>query len=51
MHFKFKYIYLILELFFFILWRKNIKIGIIGLSHNCNIGNNLLKYAISVKLF
>ena len=30
--------------------RKNIKIGIIGLSHNCNIGNNLLKYAISVKL-
>ena len=30
--------------------KKKIKIGIIGLPHNCNIGNNLVKYAISVKI-
>jgi len=29
---------------------KNNKIGVIGLRHEINIGNNLIKYAISIKL-
>ena len=29
---------------------KKKKIGVIGLSHCNNIGNNLLKYAINIKL-
>ena len=29
---------------------KKIKIGVIGLNHSQNVGNNLLKYAISIKL-
>ena len=53
-----KYIFLsILILFFVILiimdyFRNHIKkrIGIIGLGHSQNVGNNLLKYAISIKL-
>ena len=45
---KFKYLMII---FFLILNKKKKKIGIIGLSHNNNIGNNLLKFAISIKLY
>ena len=26
------------------------KIGVVGVRHEANIGNNLLKYAISIKL-
>lgn len=34
----------------FILNKKSIKIGVISLNHSQNIGNNLLKYAIFIKL-
>lgn len=30
--------------------KKKKKIGVIGLKHGNNIGNNLLKYTISIKL-
>ena len=30
--------------------KKNNKVGVIGLRHEVNIGNNLIKYAISIKL-
>ena len=30
--------------------KKKLKIGVIGLRHETNIGNNLIKYAISIKL-
>ena len=48
---KFK-IYIIIFLYFslIILKKRKKKIGIIGLSHGTNIGNNLLKYAIFIKL-
>ena len=39
----------ILRIFYF-KTNKKIKIGIVGLKHHQNIGNNLLKYAISTKL-
>ena len=35
---------------FFKLNKKKIKIGVIGVRHEVNIGNNLIKYAISLKL-
>ena len=30
--------------------KRKIKIGVIGLRHEVNIGNNLVKYAIFIKL-
>lgn len=36
--------------FFFFSKNKQFKIGVIGLPHNDNIGNNLIKYSISIKL-
>ena len=30
--------------------KKNKKIGIVSVRHNVNVGNNLVKYAISIKL-
>jgi len=30
--------------------KKKLKIGIIGVRHEVNIGNNLIKFAISIKL-
>ena len=45
---KFK-LCLILALLF-ALKNKKLKIGVIGLPHNDNIGNNLVKYSISIKL-
>ena len=30
--------------------KKKLKVGVIGLRHETNIGNNLIKYAISIKL-
>ena len=53
-HFLFKCAFIIIinliifQLFF--LCKINKKIGIISVRHNVNIGNNLLKYAISIKL-
>ena len=44
------YIIIFLYLSLIMLKRKKKKIGIIGLSHGTNIGNNLLKYAIFIKL-
>lgn len=42
---------IILSLFFFKKNEKTIrKIGVVGVRHEVNIGNNLLKYAISIKL-
>ena len=46
---KFKLI-LIVNLLLFVYKKKIIKIGVIGVRHEANIGNNLLKYAISIKL-
>ena len=48
---KFK-IFLLLIFFnlFTINKRKKLKVGVIGLRHETNIGNNLIKYAISIKL-
>ena len=54
----FKYIiyylkFIFLSLFVIFIIKKIIykkKIGIIGLEHSSNVGNNLLKYAISIKL-
>ena len=49
-----KYLKLFFLLFFLIFINKKKiyikRIGIIGLEHSLNIGNNLLKYAISIKL-
>ena len=52
---KFK-IFLLLIVFYFFFKNKNnnnkkkLKVGVIGLRHETNIGNNLIKYAISIKL-
>ena len=52
-----KYLYflrkqLILIIFFisFFIGQKKKRIGVIGLNHGLNIGNNLLKYAMHIKL-
>ena len=42
---------ILLFIFFFIFNKKKKKVGIIGLSHGDNIGNNLLKYAISTQIY
>ena len=48
---KFKYIIFIITLFINETIRSTYKkIGIVGLPHSTNIGNNLLKYAIYIKL-
>ena len=43
-------IVILLLIFFFRKLNKKLKIGIIGVRHEVNIGNNLIKYAISIKL-
>jgi hypothetical protein len=45
-------LYIIIFIFFLIIHKKKKtkKIGVIGLSHGNNIGNNLLKYAMHIKL-
>ena len=43
-----KFTFLILLFHFFN--SKKLKIGVVGVRHEVNIGNNLLKYAISIKL-
>lgn len=43
-------LYLMMIIFSYLFKKKTIKIGIIGLSHGNNIGNNLLKYAMFIKL-
>ena len=45
-----KYIFIILLLILLLIIKRKRKIGIIGLRHGTNIGNNLLKYAIFTKL-
>ena len=40
----------LLLIFLFLSKNKKLKIGVIGLPHNHNIGNNLIKYSISIKL-
>ena len=30
--------------------KKRLKIGIVGVSHEANVGNNLIKYAIAIVL-
>ena len=46
-----KFIIIIFILNFFNHFKlKKIKIGVIGLNHSQNVGNNLLKYAMSIKL-
>ena len=48
--------YILLIIFFLFIFKKNLtiknpkKIGVIGVRHEINIGNNLLKYAIFIKL-
>ena len=50
-NFKIKiYIIIFLYLSLILIKERKKKIGIIGLSHGTNIGNNLLKYAIFIKL-
>jgi hypothetical protein len=51
-----KYLYffgknlIIIIIFLFIFIRLKKKIGVIGLNHGLNIGNNLIKYALHIKL-
>ena len=45
-----KYKLCLLLIFLFFSKNKQFKIGVIGLPHNDNIGNNLIKYSISIKL-
>lgn len=48
---QFKYIIILVYLIINIMIRKKFKkIGIVGLQHSQNIGNNLLKYAIFIKI-
>ena len=42
--------FIIFILIFILKIKKGKKIGIVGVRHEANIGNNLLKYAISIKL-
>ena len=45
-----KYKFIIFLLILLLIIRRKKKIGVIGLSHGTNIGNNLVKYAIFIKL-
>lgn len=47
---KYKKIFLLIILIYIISHFNLKKIGVIGLDHSQNIGNNLLKYAMSIKL-
>lgn len=48
---KFLIIFIFLNKYIYIKFNKfNKRIGVIGLSHSQNVGNNLLKYAIYIKL-
>ena len=47
---KIKIIILIICIIIFIICNKKIKVGVIGLEHSQNCGNNLLKYSIFIEI-
>ena len=49
-NFYLKIIFFVINIKLLVNIRKKKKIGVIGVGHGFNIGNNLLKYAISIKL-